>query len=88
MLSWREASSLELGLFSEDLPVLRMAHLRRRAHHHWGVLTPVRLQWDQLQREATHQSFIPVEGFSILSSQLASGAVMVDLVAFMRGPPC
>jgi hypothetical protein len=26
-----------------------------------------------------------VEGFSILSSQLASGAFLVDLVAFMRG---
>jgi hypothetical protein len=88
MLSWREASSLESQLFSGELPVLRRVHLRRRAHHQWGGLTPVRLQWDQLQREATHQSFIPVEGFSILSSQLASGAVMVDLVAFMRGAPC
>jgi hypothetical protein len=31
------------------------------------------------------QSFIPVEGFSILSSQLASGAVSVVLRAFMGG---
>jgi hypothetical protein len=83
MLSWREASSLEPGLFSGELPVLRRVHIISGE-----VLTPVRLQWDQLQREATHQSFIPVEGFSILSSQLASGAVMVDLVAFMRGAPC
>jgi hypothetical protein len=88
MLPWREASSLESQLFSGELSVLRRAHLRRRAHHQWGALTPIRLQWDQLQREATHQSFIPVEGFSILSSQFASRAVLVDLVAFMRGAPC
>jgi hypothetical protein len=37
--------------------------------------------------EATQQSFIPMEGFSILSSQLASGAVSVVLRAFMRGAP-
>jgi hypothetical protein len=87
MLSWREASSLELGLFTEELSLLWRAHLLRRAHQQWGGLTPVRLQWDQLQREATHQSFIPVEGFSILSSQFASGAVLVVLRAFMGGAP-
>ena len=81
MLPWREASSLESQLFSGELPILR------RAHHQWVVLTPVILQWDQLQREATHQSFIPGEGFSILSSQFASRAVMVVLRAFMAGAP-
>ena len=85
MLSWREASSLEPCLFTEELLVLWRAHLLRRAHQQWGGLTPVRLQWDQFQREATQQSFIPVEGFSILSSQFASGAVMVVLIAFMGG---
>jgi hypothetical protein len=88
MLPWREASSLESQLFRGELLVLRRAHLRRMVHHQWGELTPVILQWDQLQREATHHSFIIVEGFSILSSQLASGEVLVDLVAFMRGTPC
>jgi hypothetical protein len=85
MLSWREASSLEPCLFTEELPVLRRAHLLRRAHQQWGGLTPVRLQWDQFQREATHQYQIIVEGFSIQSSQFASAANSVDLGAFMRG---
>jgi hypothetical protein len=88
MLPWREAYSLESLLFSGDISILRRVHLRRRAHHQWGALTPVKLQWDQLHREATHHSFIPMEGFSIMISQLAYGAVLVDLVAFMRGAPC
>jgi hypothetical protein len=41
MFSWREPSGLELCLFVEDLPVLRRAHLLRRAHQQWGDLTLV-----------------------------------------------
>jgi hypothetical protein len=81
MFSWREPSGLEPCLFIEELPVLR------RAHQQWGGLTLVRLQWDQFQREATHQYQSIVEGFSIKSSQFASGSDLVDLGAFMRGTP-
>jgi len=56
-----------------------------RAHQQWGGLTLVRLQWDQFHREATHQYQSTVEGFSIQSSQFASGSDLVDLGAFMRG---
>jgi hypothetical protein len=75
MLSWREPSGLEPCLFVEELPVLRRAHLLRRAHQQWGGLTLVRLQWDQFQREATHQYQSTVEGFSIQSSQFASAQI-------------
>jgi hypothetical protein len=44
MLSWIEPSVLDPCLFSGELPVSRRAHLRRRAHHQWGGLTPIRLQ--------------------------------------------
>jgi hypothetical protein len=71
MLSWREASGLEPCLFVEELLVLKRAHLLRRAHQQWGGLTPVRLEWDQFQREATHQYQITMEGFSIQSLQFA-----------------
>jgi hypothetical protein len=87
MLSWREPSGLEPCLFTEELPVLRRVHLLRRAHQQWGGLTPVRLQWDQFQREATHPYQITVEGFSIQSSQFASAADSVDLGAFIWGAP-
>jgi len=43
MLPWREASSLESQLFSGELPILRREHLRRREHHQWGGLTPIKL---------------------------------------------
>jgi hypothetical protein len=78
---------LEPGLFTEELPLLWRSHLLRRAHQQWGGLTPIRLQWDQFQREATHQCLITVDGFSIQSSQFASAAVLVVLRAFMRGTP-
>jgi hypothetical protein len=32
LLSWRESTGLVPSLFSGDFPVLRKAHLRRRAH--------------------------------------------------------
>jgi hypothetical protein len=32
MLSWREASSTELGLFTEEYSLLSRAHLLRRVH--------------------------------------------------------
>jgi hypothetical protein len=81
MLSWREPSSLKACLFVEELPVLR------RAHQQWGGLTLVRLQWDQFQREATHQYQSTVERFSIQSSQFASSSDLVELEAFMRDAP-
>jgi hypothetical protein len=39
LLSWRETSSFEPQLFSGEL-----SDLRRRVHHQWGALSPVRLQ--------------------------------------------
>ena len=44
----------------------------------------IRFQWYQLQSEDSSRSFIPVEGFSILASQLFSGA---DLAVYMWGAP-
>jgi hypothetical protein len=44
LLAWRESTGLVPNLFSGELPVLRRAHLRRRAHHQWGELRVVRLQ--------------------------------------------
>jgi hypothetical protein len=40
-----------------------------------------------LQSEDISRIFIPVEGFSILASQLISGAFTVVLAVFMRGAP-
>jgi hypothetical protein len=40
-----------------------------------------------LQREAFYWNFIPVDGFSDLSSQLAVGADSVVLTVCMRGGP-
>jgi hypothetical protein len=40
-----------------------------------------------LQSEDSSRSFILVEGFSILASQLISGAFTVVLAVFMRGAP-
>jgi hypothetical protein len=77
MLPWREASIFDSQLFSGEISILRRVHLRRRVNHQWESLIHVILQWDQLQREATHHRFIHVEGFSILSSQLASGEFLV-----------
>jgi hypothetical protein len=44
LLAWRAHGGLVPSLFSGELPVLRRAHLRRRAHHQWGVLRELRLQ--------------------------------------------
>ena len=42
LLAWRAHGGLVPSLFSGELPVLRRAHLRRRAHHQWGVLRELR----------------------------------------------
>jgi hypothetical protein len=44
LLAWRESTGLVLSVFSGELPVLRRAHLGRRAHHQWGVFRELRLQ--------------------------------------------
>jgi hypothetical protein len=40
-----------------------------------------------LQSEDISKSFITAEGFSILTSQMISGAFTVVLAVFMRGTP-
>jgi hypothetical protein len=52
-----------------------------------GGLLAIKLQCNQLQREAIQQSFIPMEGFSYLNSQFAVGAVSMVLPACMWGAP-
>jgi hypothetical protein len=44
LLAWRESTDLVPSLFSGELPVLRRAYLRRRAHHQLGILREIRLQ--------------------------------------------
>jgi len=44
-------------------------------------------QWGQFQSDDISWSFVTTEGFSILASQMISGAFTVVLAVYMRGAP-